>query len=965
MKTSKKYRINKLLSLLLVLIMVVNLLPITAFATNEDCVYISVSHDGKFVTDKNNTFVTYVKIPISKIETINLDDYGLSEYHYDGNNDGKNDITALHLYIYTHEKIFGLDWNDVTIEGGAGSIYLKAGLFGFEDENLTYYRNGAYPEIMPGWGATADQLTLSNGDFYDIAHYTSFSFWMDSAAGYHYFANNGEIAHSFEVEENKSLSIQLLRTYGGLGSSGGLVEENEDYEIFYGTTLETPSGTVTTDSNGYATVTFPSAGTWYLWCDGNYGSDYPEDIVSAPAYAKVIVTGNTQNPDSNGDSNNGSNNTQNPDSNNGSNNTPTPDTENTPSTQAKDISHILNTTMAQLASTVTEPTFGTNAGEWTVLSLARGEYYPISDMYFYDYYNRIVNIVNETATSVNLNGALHKSKSTDNSRLIVALSSIGKNATSVGNWNLITPYKDFNWIKNQGINGVIWALIALDTNNYQTDDATIRQQCINYLLDKELEDGGWALSGDVIDPDITSMALQALYPYKHQNNVAITAEKAFTRLSAIQDEDGGYTSWNSKNSESCSQVIVACTTWGINPDTDIRFIKNGKSVVDALLTYYVEESGAFKHVLAGDINDIATDQACYALVAYQRFIHHKTALYDMSDVRFENTTDNNSKIPSSSLNLPEKINGTEGETFNAILNLDYWDNEAGYKLIDFIVNIPNGLKVTSITSGTRLNGGEVSYHLEEESRKLRVVYFDATKNSDLTINGAQFPAEFFKINFEVTEPIDVNTLNFQITGMSFKKSSNSTETNDMTIANTTNASASVEVIQGISYSAVCLYTGDNIDLIPSAKKAVAVSVTGIEKASKLTYNDGTNKIEFKYNDSISRKSGIITYVAVVNSAIAMDKFTNTKNFTLDKKTNPSQLTFGDSNGDGVVNAQDALMAVDTWLRKVDTPSDNKILTLNVNGDSRINTFDALGIVEAFVDGSEYIIVNKAVTLTKK
>ena len=52
MKTSKKYRINKLLSLLLVLIMVVNLLPITAFATNEDCVYISVSHDGKFVTDK-------------------------------------------------------------------------------------------------------------------------------------------------------------------------------------------------------------------------------------------------------------------------------------------------------------------------------------------------------------------------------------------------------------------------------------------------------------------------------------------------------------------------------------------------------------------------------------------------------------------------------------------------------------------------------------------------------------------------------------------------------------------------------------------------------------------------------------------------------------------------------------------------------------------------------------------------
>ncbi|MBO5488292.1 MAG: hypothetical protein J5972_00105 [Eubacterium sp.] len=74
-------------------------------------------------------------------------------------------------------------------------------------------------------------------------------------------------------------------------------------------------------------------------------------------------------------------------------------------------------------------------------------------------------------------------------------------------------------------------------------------------------------------------------------------------------------------------------------------------------------------------------------------------------------------------------------------------------------------------------------------------------------------------------------------------------------------------------------------------------------------------------------------------------------------------TFGDANGDGVINAQDALAAVDTWLRKTETPSDDEILALNVNSDSRINTFDALGIVEAFVDGSEYMIVTKATTLS--
>ena len=37
--------------------------------------------------------------------------------------------------------------------------------------------------------------------------------------------------------------------------------------------------------------------------------------------------------------------------------------------------------------------------------------------------------------------------------------------------------------------------------------------------------------------------------------------------------------------------------------------------------------------------------------------------------------------------------------------------------------------------------------------------------------------------------------------------------------------------------------------------------------------------------------------------------------------------------------------------------------MNVNGDSRINTFDALGIVEAFVDqNSEYLVVVDAASM---
>ena len=289
--------------------------------------------------------------------------------------------------------------------------------------------------------------------------------------------------------------------------------------------------------------------------------------------------------------------------------------ENITSRQPQDVSNVIDATMSKLADTVKEPAFGTIAGEWTVLCLSRGEHFEKDNAYYLDYYDRIVEYVNTKAASIDMNGALHKSKSTDNSRVILALSSIGRDATAVGNWNLTTPYEDFKWIKKQGINGAIFALIALDTRNYQTTDETIRQQCIDFILGRQLADGGWALSGNVSDPDVTAMALQSLYPYKDSPEVLSAAEIALTCLSNMQNEDGGFASWGTVNSESCAQVIVALTTWGINPDTDSRFIKNDKSVIDNILTYFAENDAMFKHVITGQGDAMATDQACYALIA--------------------------------------------------------------------------------------------------------------------------------------------------------------------------------------------------------------------------------------------------------------------------------------------------------------------------------------------------------------
>lgn len=625
------------------------------------------------------------------------------------------------------------------------------------------------------------------------------------------------------------------------------------------------------------------------------------------------------------------------------------------------VTGILNDTMVQLAADIPKPSFGTTAGEWTVFSLARGEYYAKDSTYFVEYYNRIVETVNETASKVSLkNGALHAKKSTDNARLIVALSAIGKDATKVGNWNLITPYDDFGWIKNQGLNGVIWALIALDTKDYQTTDTTIRQQCVDYILEKQLSDGGWALAGKVADPDVTAMALQALYTYKDQTDVGNAAKKAFTCLSSIQNDDGGYSSFGDANSESCAQVIVAATTWGVNPHMDAGFVKNGKSVLDALVEHYVEEKAAFKHVVSGDVNAIATDQACYALIAYHRFLNNKTSLYDMSDVTFETGVEIKENAPIATLGHPSQISGTKGESFKVTINLDRWNNEGKYKLIDAVINIPAGLKVTNVTAGERLNGGTVNYN-QEETGKLRIVYFDVNEHRDLTVSGTEYPAQFFTITLTVEDLGLSDKVAIDMGGMSIKLSSDSMNEDAMIVVDTTKASGEMEVVKGISYSAMCLYTGDGIDLIPSTKKAVAVSTVGMESIGNFVYMDGTNEYEFKYSGELSEGLGNPTYVALVDADVEMAQFEKVSNINVEiaEEKDVNKIMFGDSNNDEVVNAQDALAAVDAWLRKTEEPSDDEILALNVNGDSRINTFDALGIVEAFVDGIEYMIITNA------
>lgn len=275
---------------------------------------------------------------------------------------------------------------------------------------------------------------------------------------------------------------------------------------------------------------------------------------------------------------------------------------------------------------------GSIGGEWMVIGLARSGR-EVSE----DYYANAAAYVLQNADE---NGRLHRAKSTENSRLILALTAIGADVTDVAGVNLLEGLQDMNYLSIQGTNGPIWALIALDCGAYPLSNSAdfSRETLVQTILDMQLDDGGWSLSGDTANSDLTAMALQALAPYYAQGveNVDSSVNAALECLSKMQLNDGSFGTSDGNGgieptSESISQVIVALCALGIDPTQDERFIKNGSSAIDALLMFAVD-GGGFRHLADGDLDPMATEQAYYALTAYDRLLSGKTRLYDMTDV---------------------------------------------------------------------------------------------------------------------------------------------------------------------------------------------------------------------------------------------------------------------------------------------------------------------------------------------
>lgn len=293
---------------------------------------------------------------------------------------------------------------------------------------------------------------------------------------------------------------------------------------------------------------------------------------------------------------------------------------------------------AYIQSAVSAPVVSYLFGEWAVLGQARAGV-ELSDAYIQAYYDKVVAYVrkNMGADGVLRDPESHNPVITDNERIALALTAIGKDPANVGGKNLLTALQDKDIMKvtdtsDTDINGLVMGLLALNSRNYTSDTSWLVQA----VLAQQNEDGSWSASADTkpaSDVDMTAMALQALAPYYKDggNETVNTAVNKALQWLSDKYKGTGYTS-----AESCAQVVIALSALNLDANTDARFTKTveGKtlSVLGNLLQYRVAKSGGFKHQFADKaVNEMATEQALCAMAAYARFTEKANALYDMTD----------------------------------------------------------------------------------------------------------------------------------------------------------------------------------------------------------------------------------------------------------------------------------------------------------------------------------------------
>ena len=259
---------------------------------------------------------------------------------------------------------------------------------------------------------------------------------------------------------------------------------------------------------------------------------------------------------------------------------------------------------------------GTDSSDWLAIAALRYGLEDSTGEYFKAWETYIVNSYAE-------NDGLDEVKATEWHRAVLTSLALGFDPTDIQGIDLLadgTYERDEKHpLDEQGLNGKIWALIALDSCDWKiSDDAELsRAELVNDIISAQHEDGGFSLDGTVqeSDPDITAMAVQALAPYRGCMEVSEAAEKALDELAS---QRGSLSSC-----ESVAQCVCALCCMGIDPEKDERFA----GITEELYSYACDDGG-FAHEKGGASSEVASAQTLIALCSLDRLEKGERPIYD-------------------------------------------------------------------------------------------------------------------------------------------------------------------------------------------------------------------------------------------------------------------------------------------------------------------------------------------------
>lgn len=269
---------------------------------------------------------------------------------------------------------------------------------------------------------------------------------------------------------------------------------------------------------------------------------------------------------------------------------------------------------------------------WTLLDMARGGY----DSLLKDKAASLQSLV-DAAYSADGIGELSKDA--------LAISALGgsldKLKTSDGSeFDLIQKLSAFDPSDITYVTDAVFALLTYDSGNYTSGGNLTREALLDYILTSRGSDGIWGYEWggqSFPDYDSTAMVLAALAKYYNaasfsdaeitearQNEIKKAVDGIVEILSSVQGEGGTFFSSNTD-----AMVVIGLAAIGIDPSKDERFVKDGRSAADDLVSFALADNSGFGYTDGSELNALATEQSFRALIALKGFENAGNKAYNV------------------------------------------------------------------------------------------------------------------------------------------------------------------------------------------------------------------------------------------------------------------------------------------------------------------------------------------------